>query len=109
MALFLYGVAANTGKGFFTIEDRRNFYLRGYSGHDGSNYVDCWVIGYSEKGALWLADKSGTEITKAELQALVKASDDLTRTDWDNNNVDGESADDKVARIGAKPGFTTIP
>ena len=48
MALFLYGVAANTGKGFFTIEDRRNFYLRGYSGHDGSNYVDCWVIGYSE-------------------------------------------------------------
>ena len=109
MALFLYGVAANTGKGFFTIEDRRNFYLRGYSGHDGSNYVDCWVIGFSEKGALWLADKSGTEKTKAELQALVKASDDLTRTDWDNNNVDGESADDKVARIGAKPGFTTIP
>ena len=109
MALFLYGVAANTGKGYFTIEDRRNFYLRGYSGHDGSNYVDCWVIGYSEKGALWLADKSGTEKTKAELQALVKASDDLTRTDWDNNNVDGESADDKVARIGAKPGFTTIP
>ena len=109
MALFLYGVAANTGKGFFTIEDRRNFYLRGYSGNDGSNYVDCWVIGYSEKGALWLADKSGTEKTKAELQALVKASDDLTRTDWDNNNVDGESADDKVARIGAKPGFTTIP
>ena len=109
MALFLYGVAANTGKGFFTIEDRRNFYLRGYSGHDGSNYVDCWVIGYSEKGALWLADKSGTEKTKAELQALVKASDDLTRTDWDNNNVDGESSDDKVARIGAKPGFTTIP
>ena len=108
MALFMYGVAANTGKNFFTHEDRRNFFLRGYSGHDGSNYVDCWVIGYNEKGATWLADKSGTEKTKAELQALVKAADDLARTAWDNNNVDGESADEKVARIGAKPGFVTI-
>jgi len=109
MALFIYGTANNTGKGFFTHEDRRNFFLRGYSGHDGSNYVDCGVIGYNEKGALWLAEKSGTEKTKSELQALVKASDDIARTAWDNNNVDGESADNKVSRIGEKPGFTTIP
>ena len=40
---------------------------------------------------------------------LVKAADDLARTAWDNNNVEGESADDKVARIGSKPGFITIP
>ena len=109
MALFLYGVAENYGKNFFTHEDRRNFFLRGYTGQDGSNYVDCWVVGYNEKGATWLAEKSGTEKTKAELQALIKASDDLARTAWDNNNVSGESADDKVARIGAKPGFITIP
>ena len=55
MALFLYGVAENYGKNFFTHEDRRNFFLRGYTGHDGSNYVDCWVVGYNEKGATWLA------------------------------------------------------
>ena len=109
MALFLYGVAENYGKNFFTHEDRRNFFLRGYTGHDGSNYVDGWVVGHNEKGATWLAEKSGTEKTKAELQALIKASDDLARTAWDNNNVSGESADDKVARIGAKPGFITIP
>ena len=109
MAIFIYGTANNTGKGFFTHEDRRNFFLRGYTGHDGSNYVDTWVIGSNEKGALWLADKSGTEKTKTEAQALVKAADDLARTAWDNNNVDGESADDKVVRIGAKPGFVTIP
>ena len=108
MAIFIYGTANNTGKGFFTHEDRRNFFLSGYTGHDGSNYIDTWVIGANEKGALWLADKSGTEKTKAEAQALVKAADDLARTAWDNNNVDGESADDKVARIGAKPGFVTI-
>ena len=108
MALFLYGVAANTGKGFFTAEDRRAFFLRGYSGHDGSNYVDVWVIGANERGACRLADRNGIKKTEAEAQALVKAADDLARTAWDNNNVDGESADDKVARIGAKPGFVTI-
>ena len=109
MALFLYGTATNTGKGFFTAEDRRNFFLRGYSGHDGSDYVDVWVIGANEKGALWLADASGTEKTKAQAQALVKAQDDLARTAWDDNDVDDESADEKVARIGSKPGFITIP
>jgi hypothetical protein len=109
MAIFIYGTANNTGKGFFTHQDRRDFFLRGYRGHDGSNYIDTWVIGANEKGALWLADKSGTEKTKTEAQALVKASDDLGRTAWDNNNVDGESADEKVARLGAKPSFNTLP
>ena len=108
MALFIYGTATNTGKNFFTHQDRLNFFLRGYNGHDGSNYVDTWVIGNNEKGALWLAEKGGTEKTKSEAQALVKASDDLARTAWDNNNVDGESADEKIARIGEKPGFITI-
>ena len=56
-----------------------------------------------------MAEASGVEKTKAEAQALVKASDDLTRTAWDDNDVDGESADEKVARIGEKPGFITIP
>ena len=55
MALFIYGTATNTGKGFFTHEDRRNFYLRGYGGHDGSNYVDCWVVGNNEKGATFFS------------------------------------------------------
>ncbi len=109
MAIFIYGTANNTGKGFFTHENRRNFFLRCYSGHDGSDAVDVWVIGANEKGATWLADKSGTEKTKAEAQVLVKAADDLARTAWDNDNVDGESADDKVIRIGSKPSFRTIP
>ena len=109
MAIFIYGTATNTGKGFFTHEDRRNFFLRGYSGHDGSDYVDVWVIGANEKGALWLADASGVEKTKAQAQALVKAADDLARTTWDDDDVDGESADDKNTRLGAKPGFITIP
>ena len=109
MAIFIYGTANNTGKNFFTHEDRRNFFLRGYTGHDGSNYIDTWVIGANEKGAMWLADKSGTEKTKSEAQTLVSAAVTLAQTAWTNNNVEGESADDKVTRIGAKPGFITIP
>ena len=77
MAIFIYGTATNTGKDFFTIEDRRNFFLRGYGGHDGSNPISVWVIGANEKGALWLADAGGTEKTKAEAQALVKAQDEI--------------------------------
>ena len=109
MAIFIYGTAINTGKNFFTHEDRRNFFLSGYTGHDGSNYIDTWVIGANEKGALWLAEKSGTEKTKSEAQTLVSAAVTLAQTAWTNNNVDDESADDKVVRIGAKPGFQTIP
>ena len=109
MALFIYGTANSTGKGFFTHEDRLAFSLRGYQGHDGSNHVDVWCIGNNEKGACWLAEKGGTEKTKSEAQALVKAADDLARTAWDNNNVDGESADEKIARIGEKPAYNTIP
>ena len=66
MALFIYGTATNTGKNFFTVEDRRNFFLRNYPGN-------VWVIGNNEKGALWLADKNGVEKTKAEAQAIVDA------------------------------------
>ena len=66
MALFIYGTATNTGKGFFTAEDRRAFFLRGYP-------ADVWVVGNNEKGALWLAEKNGVEKTKAEAQALVTA------------------------------------
>ncbi len=103
MALFIYGIAANTGKGFFTHEDRRNFFLRGYTGHDGSNYVDTWVIGNNEKGALWLAEANGTEKTKSEAQTLVSAAVTLAQNAWD-----ALSDEEKVIR-GPRPGTITIP
>ena len=109
MAIFIYGTANNTGKDFFTHEDRRNFFLRSYTGHDGSDYIDTWVIGANEKGALWLAEKSGTEKTKSEAQTLVSAAVTLAQTAWTNNNVDDESAAEKIRRIGSKPSAVTIP
>ncbi len=102
MALFIYGTATNTGKGFFTAEDRRAFFLRGYP-------ANVWVVGNNEKGALWLAEKNGVEKTKSEAQVLVTAEVDAAQTAWDNNNVDGETADQKIARLGSKPSDITLP
>ena len=104
MALFIYGTAANYGKNFFTHEDRRNFFLRGYQGHDGSDYVDTWVVGNNEKGATWLAEKNGTEKTKSEAQTLVSAAVTLTR-----NAYDALSDEEKATRPGGRPGAITIP
>tara|TARA_R110000850_G_scaffold53877_2_gene128793 strand:+ start:205 stop:480 length:276 start_codon:yes stop_codon:yes gene_type:complete len=66
MELFIYGTAVNTGKGFFTHQDRQDFYLAGHPGN-------VWVIGKNEKGALWLAAKNGVVKTHAEAQAIVDA------------------------------------
>jgi hypothetical protein len=76
MALFIYGTATNTGKGFFTHEDRRAFFLRGYP-------AEVWVVGNNEKGAMWLAEKNGVEKTKAEAQALVTAEVTAAQAEWD--------------------------
>ena len=76
MALFIYGTATNTGKGFFTANDRRNFFLRGYP-------ANVWVVGNNEKGAMWLAEKNGVEKTKAEAQALIDAEVQAAQAAWD--------------------------
>ena len=76
MAHFIYGVAKNTGKGFFTAEDRRKFFLRGYP-------ADVWMVGNNVDGAMWLADRGGVEKTKAEAQALIDAEIQAAQAEWD--------------------------
>ena len=76
MALFIYGTATNTGKGFFTHQDRQNFYLSGQP-------ANVWVVGNNEKGALWLAEKNGVEKTKTEAQVLVTAEVEAAQAAWD--------------------------
>ena len=76
MALFIYGTATNTGKDFFTHQDRQNFFLQGHP-------ADVWVVGNNEKGALWLAEKNGVEKTKTEAQALVTAEITAAQAAWD--------------------------
>ena len=97
MALFMYGTATNTGKGFFTHEDRLNFFLRGYPG-------DVWVIGNNEKGALWLAEKNGVEKTKAEAQAIVTAEVEAAQAAWD-----AQSDEQKADSNNPRPTAITLP
>ena len=71
-----YCTAINTGKGFYTHQDRNNFYL---SGHPG----DVWIIGDNSKGAAWINRVSGIGKLKAEAQKII---DDLTeegQATWD--------------------------
>ena len=93
--LFLYCTASNTGKGFFTVQDRHNFYLRGYSS-------DVWVVGNNEKGALWIAEKNGVTQTKAEAQSLIDADVAAAQAEWD-----GLSEVEQGKR--GRPGPITLP
>jgi hypothetical protein len=96
MALFIYGTATNTGKGFFTANDRRNFFLRGYP-------ANVWVIGNNEKGALWLAEKNGVEKTKAEAQVLVDAEITAAQAAWD------ALPDEQKTDMNPRPTDITLP
>ena len=98
MANFIYGVLTNTGKGFFTAEDRRAFFLRGYP-------ANVWVIGNNERGACWMADRNGVERTKAEAQALIDAEVAAAQAAWD-----AMSDEEKARPVNeTRPGAITLP
>tara|TARA_R100000995_G_scaffold3130_1_gene1863 strand:+ start:1439 stop:1735 length:297 start_codon:yes stop_codon:yes gene_type:complete len=98
MAHFIYGVATNTGKGFFTADDRRKFFLRGYP-------ADVWCVGNNVDGAMWLAEKGAREKTKSEAQALVDADVQAAQAAWD-----ALSDEEKAARPNdARPSDVILP
>ena len=96
MAHFIYGTASNTGKGFFTAQDRRDFFLRGYP-------ADVWCIGNNVEGARWLAEKNGVEKTKSEAQALIDAEVQAAQAAWD-----AQTDEEKAASPG-RPTDITLP
>ena len=95
MAHFIYGTATNTGKGFFTANDRRAFFLRGYP-------ANVWMIGNNVDGAMWLAEKNGVEKTKSEAQALIDADVQAAQAAWD-----AQTDEEKAAS--QRPGDITLP
>ena len=97
MAHFIYGVAENTGKGFFTAEDRRKFFLRGYP-------ANVWMVGNNVDGAMWLAEKGAREKTKEEAQALIDAEVQAAQAEYD-----ALSDEEKAIRTGGRPSDITLP
>ena len=90
-----YCTATNTGKGFFTHQDRNDFYL---SGHPG----DVWVVGNNPAGVSWINRVSGTGKTAAEAQAIVDGKVDEGIVIW--NALSAE----ELART-EKPTKHTLP
>ena len=97
MAHFIYGVATNPGKGFFTAQDRQKFFLRGYPADD-------WTVGNNVDGAMWLAEKNGVEKTKEEAQALIDAEIQAAQAAWD-----AQTDEEKAALGNIRPGDITLP
>ena len=92
MAHFIYGVAENTGKGFFTVEDRQKFFLRGYP-------ANVWMVGNNVDGAMWLAEKGAREKTKAEAQALIDADVQAAQAVYDAESEEYKAMHDRPTDI----------
>jgi hypothetical protein len=90
-----YCTATNTGKDFFTHEDRNAFYL---SGHPG----DVWVVGNNPAGVSWINRISGTAKVKADAQAIVDGQIEKGQAIFD-----ALSAADKLTHI--RPAKYTLP
>ena len=71
-----YCVATNTGKDFFTHQDRNHFYLAGHAG-------DIWVVGNNAHGVSWINRVNGTAKVKVEAQAIVDGKIEESQAEWD--------------------------
>ena len=96
----IYCTAINWGHGFITHPDNEKGSIQGFP-------ADVWVV--ADNHGAWVAKVGGTRKTKSEAQTLVTAAVDADQTAWDNNNVEGESSQQKIDRIGTKPSDITLP
>jgi len=99
---YQYCVAENWGKGFIDYEESTRITFKSFPG-------DVWQVpAYNKHGNLWIAKVAGAVKTKDEAQTIVTAIMDAAKTAWDNDNVEGESSDEKNARLGSKPEDITL-
>ena len=99
---FNYCVATNSGVGFITHTDSRKFWIRGYPGN-------VWVCDDIPESRDWAARNSAASKTKSQAQTIVTDIIDGLKDAWDDDNVDGESSAEKIARLGIKPTDVTLP
>mgnify|MGYP000070505434 CR=1 FL=1 len=102
MANNQYVVAENWGTGFIEHSESREI---SFTGHPGNVWQVPAKNGTANK---WLSKDVGQLKTKDEAQAIVTNKVNGYKTAWDNDNVEGESSDDKIERLGAKPADITL-
>ena len=99
---YQYCVAENWGKGFIDHVESSKITFKSFPGN-------IWQVpAYNKHGNLWVAKVGGIVKTKDEAQTLVDAEVTASQTAWDNDNVDGETADEKELRIGERPQDITL-
>ena len=86
-----YCTATTTGKGFFTHEDRNDFYLSGHAG-------DVWVVGNNAAGVSWINRVSGTAKVKAEAQAIVDGKIDEDIVAWEALSAEEQARQSKPTK-----------
>ena len=86
-----YCTATNTGKGFFTHEDRNDFYLSGHAG-------DVWVVGNNAAGVSWINRVSGTAKVKADAQAIVDGKVDEAIVAWNALSAEEQAGQSKPVK-----------
>ncbi len=99
---YQYCVAENWGKGFIEHSESTKITFRGYPGN-------VWQVPANNKFAnLWINKVLGVVKTHTEAQAIVDAIITPFQTTWDEDNVDGETADAKNLRLGERPTDITL-
>jgi len=99
---FNYWVVENSGKGFITHVDSRKFWIKNYPGN-------VWVCDDIPESRDWGARNSAASKTKSQAQTVVTNVIDDAKDAWDADNEEGESAEEKIARLGIKPETITLP
>ena len=99
---YQYCVAENWGKGFITHDDSRKIGFTSFPGN-------VWrVPAHNQDANRWVAGVAGTHKTLSEAQAIVDAEIQAAQTAWDNNNVEGETSQQKIDRLGDRPEDITL-
>ena len=99
---YQYCGAENWGKGFIDHDESWRITFNSYPGN-------VWQVpAYNKHANLWIAKVAGTVKTRDEAQAIVTTEVNAAKTAWDNNNVEGESSDEKIERLGPKPTDITL-
>jgi len=99
---YQYCVAENWGKGFINHDESHRITFKSFPGN-------VWQVpAYNKHANLWIAKVAGVVKTKDEAQAIVDAEVTAAQSAWDNDNVDGETAEQKEERLGSRPADITL-